>query len=163
LTSEETNKLNDIGFSDPKNNERLVKTITFEKRLEELKAYKDKYGTLYIHSRNPEFQSLYNWKKQIIHSKILNEKQRGQLRELGVFDKHPTQRIVANKDFDIRYKELQDYKDKFGTTHISRTNKEYKKLYNWVHHVKRRAKLTTKQIELLMTIGINVKKTKESE
>jgi len=163
LTTEETNKLNSIGFFEPKNNERLVKTITFEKRLEELKAYKEKFGTLYIHSRNPEFQSLYNWKKQIIHSKILNEEQRGQLRELGVFDKHPTQRIVATKDFDNRYKELLDYKNKFGTTHISRTNIEYKKLYNWVHHVKRRAKLTTKQIELLRTIGINVKKSKASE
>lgn len=163
LTREETNKLNEIGFFDPKNNERLVKTITFEKRLEELKAYKDKYGTLYIHSRNPEFQSLYNWKKQIIHSKILNEEQRRQLKELGVFEKDHTQRMIANKDFDIRFKEFQDYKDKFGTTHISRTNKEYKKLYNWIHHVKRRAKLTAKQIELFRTIGINITQTKGSE
>lgn len=158
LTIEETDKLNAIGFYKPENNERLVKTITFEKRFEELKAYKEKYGTLYIHSRNPEFQSLYNWKKQIIHSKILNEEQRRQLKELGVFDKQPTQKITVTKDFDLRYKELQDYKDKFGTIHISRTNKEYKKLYNWLHHIKRRAKLTSEQIDLLKAIGITIKK-----
>jgi len=163
LTPVETNKLNEIGYFDPKNNERLVKTITFEKRVEELRAYKEKYGTLYIHSRNPEFQSLYNWKKQIIHSQILNNEQHQQLKELGVFDKHPAQRIAANRDFNIRYKELQRYKDKFGIIHISRTNKEYKRLYNWMHHIKRRAKLTAEQIELLKVIGINIVKTKRSE
>jgi len=159
----ETNKLNEIGYFDPKNNERLVKTITFEKRLEQLKAYKEKYGTLYIHSRNPEFQSLYNWKKQIIHSQILNKEQHQQLKELGVFDKYPAQSIAANRDFNIRYKELQRHKDKFGIIHISRTNKEYKRLYNWMHHIKRRAKLTAEQIELLKVIGINIVKTKRSE
>jgi len=153
LTKEETEKLNEIGFFDPKNNERLVKTITFEKRFEELKAYKEKFGTLYIHSRNSEYQSLYNWKKQIIHSKILNDEQRKQLVELGVFDKLPQQRNIGKNNFDIRLNELKAYKEKFGTLFISRTNSEYRTLYHWKRDVIRRGKISKEERAKLVAIG----------
>lgn len=153
LTKEETEKLNEIGFFDPENNERLVKTITFEKRFEELKAYKEKFGTLYINSRNSVYQSLYNWKKQIIHSKILNENQRKQLVELGVFDKIPQQRNIGKNNFEIRLKELKAYKEKFGTLFISRTNTEYKTLYHWKRDIIRRGKISKAERDKLVAIG----------
>ena len=153
LTDEEKSKLDSIGFFNPTNHERLVKTITFDKRLEELKAYKAKYGTLYIHSRNPEFKSLYGWKKEIVHSKILNAEQRQKLKELGVFDKLPQQRNNKKDNFDLRLNELKVYKKKFGTLFISRTNTEYKSLYNWKRDVIRKGKLTEDERNKLVEIG----------
>lgn len=153
LTDEEKEKLESIGFYNRANHERLVKTITFEKRLEELRAYKEKYGTVYIHSRKPEFQSLYNWKKEIVHSKILNSEQRQQLMDLGVFDKLPQQQNNGKDNFEIRLNELKAYKEKFGTLFISRTNTEYKTLYHWKRDVIRRGKISKAERDKLVAIG----------
>ena len=48
----------------------------------------------------------------------------------------------SGNTFDLRFEELKMFKEKFGTTFVSRTNKEYSTLYHWTHHIKRRAKLT---------------------
>lgn len=151
LTQEQFQKLKEIGFFDPKFHGK--RRTNFDQRFEELKAYKEKHNTLYIYSRDPIYKGLYSWKKDIIRSKSLTTEQRKKLESLGVFQKLPQQKNNP-VDFEVRLKELKEYKEKFGHLFISRVDTKYKALMNWKYDILRRGKVTAEQKEKLKEIGL---------
>lgn len=156
LTVQQIEQLKSIDYFNKSKHLRRVRTISFDKRYSEMLAYKEKYGTIKISPRDVRHSGLRHWQNHISRSRILTEEQKKRLEEIGIKLKIIHTNPKFSRTFDFRLKQLKAYKNKFGTTHIKRTNKEYKELYYWTSYIKRRAVLTKDQIDKLKAIGFDI-------
>jgi superfamily II DNA or RNA helicase len=166
LTEERKQKLESIGYFNPENHLKKIKTFSFDERYNQLLTYIAKHGTSKISRHDKENRQLFHWVTHIKRSRILTDDQKKMLNEVGIIVKVSKNSQDFSRTFDQRFKELKAYKDKFGTAHIKRTNDEYRTLYFWTSYIKRRALLTTEQIKRLKSIGFDtsgIEKSLDSE
>lgn len=155
LTKDQEHLLDSIGFFTPDNHTKKIKTLSFDERYKEMLAYKEKYGTINISRNDAVHRHLLHWQSHIKRSRILTGEQKEKLKDLGMEVKISKSSDLFSRTFNARVQELEKFRDKFGTTHIKRTNIEYRELYNWTVYIKRRALLTKEQIQKLKSIGFD--------
>jgi hypothetical protein len=158
--------LNYIKYFEPTNHVKKIRTLSFDERYNELLAYKEKYNSINVSRHDKEHKKLYHWLTHIKRSRILTADQKAKLKALGLEVKISKNSNEFSRTFDKRFEELKEYKLKFGTAHIKRTNAEYQNLYYWTSYIKRRALLTREQIEKLKSIDFdtsNIESYLESE
>lgn len=166
LTEDRKQRLDSIGYFNPENHLKKIKTFSFDERYNELLTYIAKHGTSKISRHDRENRQLFHWITHIKRSRILTDDQKKKLKEVGIIVKVSKNSQDFSRTFDQRFEELKAYKEKFGTTHIKRTNNEYRTLNFWTSYIKRRALLTTEQIERLKSIGFDtsgIEKSLDSE
>lgn len=137
------------------------KTINrWEEMFDELVLFKKEHGHLLVCSSYGAKNELVNFMKVLRRTKDTMSKERKEkLNDLG-FNWNPQQSVTAllnkeraNEQWLIRYEELKEYKQQFGTCYIVTTSKNYKSLANWVSiqrtHI---SKLSKERISLLNEI-----------
>ena len=145
LTDDHVASLDALGFDWVLRNS----AITFEQRLEDLKAYKEKYGCLNVKKEhNP---SLHVFCGNIRHARKnpgkgikINEDRIASLDALG-FD----WKVLKGKNasFEQRIDDLRAYKEKHG--HVNVSQKEDSSLYNFCHHMRNARKYPEKSHRVL--------------
>ena len=129
-------------------NGQLVKEVPWDSRFEELKAYKEKYGTCSIprpRAKDGPYKQLANWvnNQRTGYSEFMKAKKAGlpttnchgmteeriaRLEEIGF-----EWSVGWSSQWDSRYEELKAYKEKHGTCHVPYVKGgPHEQLANWV-------------------------------
>ena len=129
---------------------------TFEQRIEDLRAYKEKHGHVKIRQR--EDKSLYNFCKHARQARsnpeksnmVLNDDRIASLDALG-FDWSAIER-AAKISFAQRVEDLRAYKEKHG--HVKVKKREDKSLHNFCRHMRQARNKPEKYNRTLTVDGI---------
>jgi Helicase associated domain len=158
LEQRRIDRLNEVGFMWD------VKEWQFQRRLDEVRAFRAKNGHIDIRVTDGEFGSwFYSRRKEYLQylngeNTTLSESHRLALEEVG-FGVHLTERrqttIHSNVTWQSRYEELVLFKEKFNHTRVPKIPK-YAQLSSWVNHqrnLKAIGKLDRSRLLQLQEIG----------
>ena len=152
LSKKQIERLDLIGFDWINYDEKWYNSF------EELKEFKKQNGHCNLQKtikNNPkyteEYKRLSNW---VQHQRLkykngeLTENQINELKNIGFSFN------ILMSNWEMRFYELKDYKNKFGTCDVPLDSKEYRTLATWVNKQKNnRKKLTAFRLEKLNSIG----------
>jgi hypothetical protein len=137
---------------------------SFEEKLEELVAFKDKHNDRCPTENDKDYKKLYNWVKNT--RSISKRKQDGETIDTPT-DEQITQfeTIGLSTSFDEKLEELVAFKDKHNDRCPTARDTDYKKLFNWVKNTRSISKRkqdgetidtpTDEQITQFETIGLS--------
>jgi len=133
-------------------------SLSIDKRLNELKAYKATHG--HANVKSTDDLSLYQWILDVRKKKVeLNTEQIAQLDKLG-FNwtytyKERTYKKPKKRTFEQNMNELKAYKATHGHMEVKYITPN-ESLYNWIRRVRQgKQKLNSEQIEQLNELGFN--------
>lgn len=147
LQPERKTLIEGLGYSFGKNYAGVYKfqkrgengTISWSKRINELKEYYKQKNTFYIPNTDKENQSLLNWlrtQRQLYREGVLDETKVQQLTEIG-YDFSMSFKGVKKGEITSKWrlmlKKLKEYYDKNGTFYLSPSIPEQKTLALWVN------------------------------
>jgi hypothetical protein len=137
ITEEKIAALDEIGFVwnvTDRTGAKKVEPKSFEERVEELKAYKEKYGDTNVTPKRDKslsnfVKSVRSARKNPNSSRLVNEARIAMLDAIG-FRWETTQPI----SFDVRLEQLREFKEKHG--HLRVTSKLDKQLAPWCSNMR---------------------------
>lgn len=151
LSQERRIKLDKLEF------EWSLRDAIWNKRINELKEFKQKFGHCNVHQNDEKYKSLGKWCAGLRRRNYrVTDEQVTILEELGfIWD---SQEYI----WEQRYEELKQYKEKYGHCNVSRLWEENTLLANWVHYIRTDKKLlTNEQVKKLNELGFVWDKKKE--
>lgn len=119
---------------------------------ESLREFKNRFGHARVSQTDTTYKTLGRWlnTQRITYTRgMLLAKRKELLESLGV------EWNTKQADWDSRFEELKEFKNKYGHFNVSQFDKNYKGLYNWIRHVRTRATLTESQIQKLKAIDFD--------
>lgn len=122
---------------------------SWNKMFESLREFRNRFGHARVSQTDTINKTLGRWlnTQRITYAKgLLLPKRKELLGSLGV------EWNTKQTDWDARFEELKEFKNKFGHFNVSQFDKNYKGLYNWIRHVRTRATLSEDQIQKLKNI-----------
>lgn len=124
----------------------------WNKMFESLREFKNRFGHARVSQTDITHKTLGRWlnTQRIIYTRgKLLDRRKELLESLGV------EWNTKQADWDARFDELKDFKNKHGHFNVSQFDKNYKGLYNWIRHIRTRSELTEEQIQRLKGIDFS--------
>jgi hypothetical protein len=135
---------------------KTTKRATWEETFKKLVAYKEKNGHCIVPNKSTENKQLAGWvNNQRVHYKFKNEGKKSQLTDKRI-DKLKKIGFVWNTQnikWDLKFKELIDYKKEYGNCNVPSQWAENKQLARWVNTQRVQYNLKNKREISSMTEG----------
>ncbi|MEP7170031.1 MAG: Helicase associated domain protein, partial [Bacteroidota bacterium] len=142
---------------------------TWNLMYDKLAEFKKQFGHCNVSRTNKEYKDLSSWlylQRTKCLKKTLTVEQQEKLTLLGVEWKFDKMHGNMNDLWETRYNALCAYREKYGSTNVSRASKEYGKLGAWVNLQRQRKKdetLETYRVDKLNSIGFEWDRRKFQE